>query len=161
MTRHRKDTLRTPTEEERRVLGALRARAVSFYSHVARAKILLAVADGATYQGAAYAAGAGLNDVVAQLVARFNAEGLAATRRATPGRSRSTLRRNARAHSAGSGAPDRERGWHGDVVVEQFAARAAHGAGCACRASTYTIWVGAMKQGRPGSRAARGARRGR
>jgi len=77
MTRHRKDTLRTLTEEERRVLGSIARARSEPASHVARAKILLAVADGATYQGAAYAAGRQSNDAVAQLVARFNTEGLA------------------------------------------------------------------------------------
>jgi transposase len=78
MTRRRKDPLRELTEEERVILTRL-ARAHSEPAvHVARAKILLAVADGATYQGAAETAGRKSNDAVARLVARFNAEGLAA-----------------------------------------------------------------------------------
>jgi len=47
-------------------------------SHVARAKSLLAVADGASYEAAARAAGRCSNDAVAQLVSRFNKKGLAA-----------------------------------------------------------------------------------
>jgi transposase len=47
-------------------------------SHVARAKMLLAVADGKTYQAAAEAAGRKSNDAVSQLVGRFNQEGIAA-----------------------------------------------------------------------------------
>jgi transposase len=45
---------------------------------VARAKALLAVADGASYTAAATAAGRRSGDGVAQLVARFNQVGLAA-----------------------------------------------------------------------------------
>lgn len=47
-------------------------------SPVARAKAVLAVADGHSYTDAARAAGCPLGDAVAALVARFNAEGLAA-----------------------------------------------------------------------------------
>jgi transposase len=45
---------------------------------VSRAKALLAVADGATFVAAAHTAGRRSGDGVAQLVARFNATGLAA-----------------------------------------------------------------------------------
>ena len=45
---------------------------------VARATALLAVADGATFTAAARAAGRRAGDAVATLVARFNADGLAA-----------------------------------------------------------------------------------
>ncbi|MCL7452441.1 MAG: helix-turn-helix domain-containing protein [Anaerolineae bacterium] len=47
-------------------------------SHVARAKALLAVADGVSQTRAARVAGRGAGDAVAQLVSRFNREGLAA-----------------------------------------------------------------------------------
>lgn len=47
-------------------------------SYVARAKILLAVAEGKSYSEAAQAAGRKSNDAVSQLVSRFNREGLAA-----------------------------------------------------------------------------------
>ena len=45
---------------------------------VARAKALLAVADGASYSAAARLAGRRAGDAVGQLVARCNREGLAA-----------------------------------------------------------------------------------
>jgi transposase len=45
---------------------------------VARAKALLAVAEGKTYGAAAQAAGRRSNDAVSQLVSRFNQEGLSA-----------------------------------------------------------------------------------
>ena len=47
-------------------------------SHIARAKALLAVAAGPNYQEAAHVAGRRAGDTVAQLVSRFNREGLAA-----------------------------------------------------------------------------------
>lgn len=70
--------MRELTEEERAILERLVCARSEPASHVARARILLTVADGATYQAAAYAAGRKSNDALAHLVARFNAEGLAA-----------------------------------------------------------------------------------
>jgi hypothetical protein len=78
MTRHRKDPLRRLTDEEREVLTQISRAASEPAAHVARAKALLAVADGKTYQAAAEAAGRRAGDAVAHLVARFNREGLAA-----------------------------------------------------------------------------------
>lgn len=78
MTRRRKDPLRPLTGEERTVLTQIARARSEPASHVARAKMLLAVADGKTYQAAAEAAGRKSNDAVAQLVSRFNQEGLAA-----------------------------------------------------------------------------------
>jgi hypothetical protein len=76
MTRHRIDPLRALTDEERGVLTQISRAASEPASHVARAKALLAVADGSNYQEAAHAAGRRAGDVVAQLVSRFNREGL-------------------------------------------------------------------------------------
>jgi transposase len=78
MTRRRKDPLRPLTGEERGVLERISRAQSEPASHVARAKSLLAVADGATYGAAAQAAGRRSNDAVSQLVSRFNQEGLAA-----------------------------------------------------------------------------------
>ena len=78
MTRRRKDPLRTLTEEERDVLEQIARAHSEPASHVARAKSLLAVADGKTYGEAAQVAGRRSNDAVSQLVSRFNQEGLAA-----------------------------------------------------------------------------------
>ena len=78
MSRRRKDPLRALTPDERNVLEQI-ARAYSEpASHVARAKALLAVADGQSYAAAARAAGRKSNDAVSHLVSRFNQEGLAA-----------------------------------------------------------------------------------
>ena len=78
MTRRRKDPLRTLTDDERRHLTRLTRASTAPAVHVARATILLAVADGADYQTAARAAGRRSGDAVSHLVARFNREGLAA-----------------------------------------------------------------------------------
>jgi transposase len=78
MTRRQKDPLRPLTDEERTVLIRINRAQSEPASHVARAKELLAVADGASYTAAARAAGRRSNDAVSQLVSRFNREGLVA-----------------------------------------------------------------------------------
>lgn len=78
MTRRQKDPLRPLTDEERTVLKQISRAQSEPASHVARAKALLAVADGVSYTAAARAAGRRSNDAVSQLVSRFNREGLAA-----------------------------------------------------------------------------------
>ena len=78
MPRRRKDPLRLLTKEERNILEQIARAHSEPASHVARAKALLAVADGKTYGAAAQAAGRRSNDAVSQLVSRFNREGLAA-----------------------------------------------------------------------------------
>ena len=64
--------------EEREVLERISRAQSDPASHVARARALLAVADGASYTEAARAAGRRSGDAVSQLVSRFNREGLAA-----------------------------------------------------------------------------------
>lgn len=78
MTRRQKDPLRSLTEEERTWLEKVSRAQSEPASHVARAKALLAVADGKSYTEAAKAAGRRSGDAVSKLVARFNKEGLAA-----------------------------------------------------------------------------------
>jgi transposase len=78
MTRRRKDPLRPLSQEEREILEQIARARSEPASHVARAKALLAVADGKTYGAAAQAAGRRSNDAVSQLVSRFNQEGLTA-----------------------------------------------------------------------------------
>ena len=78
MTRRRKDPLRPLTQEERETLEQIARASSEPASHVARAKALLAVAQGKTYGAAAQAAGRRSNDAVSQLVSRFNQEGMAA-----------------------------------------------------------------------------------
>jgi len=78
MTRRQKDPLRELTEEERKLLVRISRSHAEPASHVARAKALLAVADGQSYTEAARAAGRRSGDAVSRLVSRFNQEGLAA-----------------------------------------------------------------------------------
>ncbi len=78
MTRRQKDPLRPLTEEERAALEQLSRASSEPASHVARAKLVLAVAAGQSYTAAARGVGRRSGDAVAQLVARFNREGLAA-----------------------------------------------------------------------------------
>jgi transposase len=78
MTRRQKEPMRPLTDEEREVLKRLSRAQSEPASHVARAKALLAVADGQSYTAAARAAGRRSGDAVSQLVSRFNREGLAA-----------------------------------------------------------------------------------
>jgi transposase len=78
MSRRKKDPLRPLTDAEHTTLAQLsRSRAVPAVQ-VARAIMLLAVADGRDYQTAARSAGRRSGDAVSHLVARFNVEGLAA-----------------------------------------------------------------------------------
>jgi hypothetical protein len=78
MARQPKETLRPLTPEERQILAQTARAGSERAERVARAKALLAVADGATFVEAARVAGRRSNDGVAHLVARFNREGLTA-----------------------------------------------------------------------------------
>ena len=78
MSRNPKNPLRPLMEEERaQLMHWSRGQAIAA-SQVARAKAVLAVADGRSYIDAAREAGRRSGDAVATLVGRFNAEGLAA-----------------------------------------------------------------------------------
>lgn len=78
MSRHKNDSLRPLTADERDVLTYSSRSQVSPAAQVVRAKMLLAVADGADYQATAASVGRKSGDAVSALVARFNREGLAA-----------------------------------------------------------------------------------
>ncbi|WP_439626168.1 helix-turn-helix domain-containing protein [Gemmata sp.] len=76
MSRRRKDPLRTLTDDERQELTRLSRCRTAPAVRVARAVMLLAVADGSDHQQAARAAGRKSGDAVSHLVTRFNREGL-------------------------------------------------------------------------------------
>jgi transposase len=78
MSRRRKDPLRSLTDDERRELTQTSRCRTAPAARVARAVMILAVADGSDYQQAARAAGRKSGDAVSHLVARFNREGLVA-----------------------------------------------------------------------------------
>jgi transposase len=78
MSRRKKDPLRPLTATESEALTQLSRSQAAPAAQVARAAMLLAVAGGDDYQTAARSAGRRSGDAVAHLVARFNAEGIAA-----------------------------------------------------------------------------------
>jgi len=78
MTRRQRNPLRPLTAEEREALEQLSRAQSEPASHVARARLVLAVAAGQSYTAAARGVGRRSGDAVAQLVARFNKEGRAA-----------------------------------------------------------------------------------
>jgi transposase len=78
MSRRKKDPLRPLTDAESNELAQIGRSQAAPAVEVARARMLLAVARGDDYQQAARAAGRRSGDAVSHLVARFNAEGLAA-----------------------------------------------------------------------------------
>ena len=78
MPNRQKDPLRPLTQVERTQLEQLSHCQAAPASQVARAKALLAVAEGKGYTDAAKTAGRRSGDAVAYLVARFNKEGLIA-----------------------------------------------------------------------------------
>lgn len=78
MAKRQKEPLRELTDEERGYLERVSRSGSAPGVHVARAKALLAVADGASYSGAARAAGRRSGDAVCNLVRRFNQEGIGA-----------------------------------------------------------------------------------
>ena len=76
MTRRKKDPLRNLTDHERLWLVQISRSQAEPAAHVARAKALLAVAEGHSYTDAARAAGRRSGEAVSRLVSRFNREGL-------------------------------------------------------------------------------------
>jgi transposase len=78
MTRRQKDPLRALTNDEQQELERLSRATSESITRVVHAKTLLAVAQGLSYTAAAQACGRRSGDAVAQLVERFNREGLAA-----------------------------------------------------------------------------------
>lgn len=78
MSRRRNEQLRVISDEERALLIEISRAQSEPASHVARAKILLAVAAGETYETAAKAAGRKHYAPVSKLVSRFNQEGVRA-----------------------------------------------------------------------------------
>lgn len=78
MTRRQKQPLRLLSAEEQQELERIARATSESATRVARAKALLAVAQGHSYTAAAQASGRRSGDAVAQVVARFNTEGLSA-----------------------------------------------------------------------------------
>ena len=80
MWRHRKDPLRPLTPDERIALTRLSRSPSAPAAQVERARVLLAIADGASYTAAAHQVGRRHNETLLAWVSRFNRDGLAAVR---------------------------------------------------------------------------------
>src|SRR5215213_4438725 len=78
MSRRQKDPLRPLSEAERTSLSRLSRSPSAPAAQVARARALLAVAEGQSYTAAAQLVGREVGDTVARWVAGFNRDGLAA-----------------------------------------------------------------------------------
>jgi transposase len=78
MSRRKKEPLRALTEDEQTWLKRISQSHNEPSSHVARAKQILNVANGCSYQEAAWLSGRKSGDAVSHLVQRFNQEGLKA-----------------------------------------------------------------------------------
>lgn len=143
MSRRRKDPLRTLTQEERSVLEQMARAHTEPASHVARAKALLAVADGASYVAAAQAAGRKSNDAVSQLVSRFNQEGIAALEphRAPGAPPTYTLTERERILAEARRPPDRERDGTATWSLSSLQRALRHAPDGLPQVSTYTIWA--------------------
>lgn len=81
LARRQNNPLRRLTEDECRWLTRIARSSSEPASHVARARQLLAVAEGRNYTQAAVSSGRKSGDAIAHLVARFNVEGLRAIER--------------------------------------------------------------------------------
>jgi transposase len=78
MTRRQKQPLRPLSTDEQQWLERISRSHSDPASQVSRAKIVLAVASGASFTAAAHTVGRRSNDAVAHLVARFNQQGIEA-----------------------------------------------------------------------------------
>jgi transposase len=143
MSRPPKELLRPLTEEERSVLTEISRSFSEPASHVARAKVLLAVGNGKSYTAAAKEVGRRCCDAVAHLVVRFNSEGLMAVAPKHGGGTRpiyGVAERN-RILTEARRTPDRERDgtatW--SLTTLQRALRTAPDG--LPHVSTYTIWL--------------------
>lgn len=142
MTRRQKDPLRALTSAERTALAQLSRSRTEPAVHVARAKALLAVANGASFTAAARVAGRKSGDAVAPLVARFNREGLIALgdRHGGGPPKRYTTPEQARILQEARRPPDREQDGTATwslTTLQRALRRAADGLPTV---STYTIW---------------------
>src|SRR4051812_19967204 len=142
MSRRRKDPLRALTDSERSSLEELGRATSAPVGVVARARALVAVAEGCSYTEAARRVGRRSGDAIGELVARFNREGLAAVEPRHGGGSKVKYgaaereRILAEVHRT----PDRERDqtatW--SLTTLQRALRSAEDG--LPEVSTYTIW---------------------
>jgi transposase len=142
MSRRQVDPLRPLTEEERQWLERISRSQAEPVAHVARARALLAVAQGLSYTDAAQTAGRKSGDTVSRWVSRFNREGLAAVEPRHGGGPQPTYTaaKRERILTEVRRAPDREQDGTATWslgTLQRTLRRAADGLP---RVSTYTIW---------------------
>lgn len=142
MTRRQKDPLRPLTDQERRELERLSRAQAEPAALVARAKALLAVANGQSCTDAARRAGRRSGDAVAQLVARFNREGLAALEPGHGGGQpkRYTVTEQERILREVRRAPDRDQDKTGTWSLSTLQGSLRCAPDGLPTVSTYTIW---------------------
>lgn len=142
MSRRRKDPMRALTEGERASLEQVGRATSAPVALVARARALLAVADGCSYTEAARRVGRRSGDAVGALVARFNREGTAAVepRHGGGARAKYGVGERERILAEVRRTPDRERDRTGtwSLTTLQRALRGAEDG--LPEVSTYTIW---------------------
>ena len=156
MTRRQKDPLRSFTEEERRILEQLSRAQSEPASHVARAKALLAVADGHSYTAAAKLAGRRSGDAVSELVSRFNVDGLAALQArhgGGPSISYGAVERE-RILAEARRTPDRDRDGTATWSLSTLQSALREAKDGLPQVSTYTIWLVLREAGWSWQRAA-------
>lgn len=143
MARPQHHPLRPLSDEEREGLRAISRSFNEPAAHVARAKALLAVSDGASFTEAAHLAGRRSGDAVGALVARFNLFGMVAleTRHGGGKQPTYTERERQRILKEFERTPDRERDgtatWSLSLLREALR-KAPDGLP---EVSTYTVWV--------------------
>jgi transposase len=142
MSRRQKDPLRPLTTEERDLLTQIGRSHTEPAAHVARAKALLAVADGSSYTNAAKAAGRKSGDAVSQLVARFNREGLGAVEPGHGGGPTPTyeLKERERILAEARRAPDREKDGSATWSLNTLCRALRRADDGLPEVSTHTIW---------------------
>jgi transposase len=142
MTRRQKDPLRLLTSEERHWLTRISRSQSEPAAHVARAKALLAVADGSSYTAAAKAAGRRSGDAVSQLVSRFNQEGLAAVEPGHGGGQSPTyeLKERERILAEARRVPDRQRDGTATWSLNTLRRALRRAPDGLAQVSTHTIW---------------------
>jgi transposase len=142
MTRRHKDPLRPLTHDERELLVRIGRSHAEPASHVARAKALLAVADGKSYTAAAKAAGRHSGDAVSDLVSRFNREGMAAIEPCHGGAPRITYtaKERERILKEARRAADREADGSGSWSLSTLRKALRQADDGLPEVSTYTIW---------------------
>lgn len=142
MSRRQNDPLRPLTAEERTELRHLSRSLAEPAAVVARAKALLAVADGQSFTAAARTAGRRSGDAVAHLVARFNHSGLEAIQPQHGGGQprRYGVVEQERIPREARRAPDRQRDGTATWSLSTLQRAVRQAADALPQVSTFTIW---------------------